>query len=195
MSMNLTVPLLKQILARPLGLDWSIQGFGMLRLYLAPDVRLHLWHAEHRWPGVSTMHDHPWDFESEIFAGRLTNRVYRRAPAGCAPTHHAMSIRCGEGSHGLDRLPDEALELESERVYVAGDRYFQTGEQWHDSEPMSGTITVIRRRMRHGASPDHATVFWPVGTEWGNAEPRKATDEEVLAITSTALVALTLVTS
>ena len=65
-----------EILRRPHGYKWSLQGFGMLRLYLSDNIRLHVWTTEHRVENVSDIHDHPWDFISTVLFGQLkTNAI------------------------------------------------------------------------------------------------------------------------
>ena len=43
----------RTLLSKPLGFDWSIQGFGMIRLYLSPNLRLHIWNSRGRVKNVS----------------------------------------------------------------------------------------------------------------------------------------------
>ena len=55
---------------------WSVQGFGMLRLYIRKVGRLHIWDNELRYPGVSVIHNHSWDLESTIIVGAIRNTRY-----------------------------------------------------------------------------------------------------------------------
>ncbi len=173
---------------------WTLQGFGMLRLYLSPDVRLHVWSPDHRVPGGSSAHDHPWDFTSTVLAGRLRNVVYDARTALAAnhpsPTHHSQRILCGENAEALERGPDVALRVLHNEVYGPGESYQQPGAWFHTTEAEPGTITMITRKVPPGRSPDHATVFWPLGTTWQRSAPRLATPPEVTAITSLGRAAL-----
>lgn len=72
--------LVKAILEKARAYKWSIQGFGMLRLYLSAEVRLHVWDSRFRVPGVTDIHDHSWDFESEVAAGEVLQRRYLVVP-------------------------------------------------------------------------------------------------------------------
>jgi hypothetical protein len=42
----ITKALVKNILEKATSYKWSLQGFGMLRLYLSKDVRMHVWHPD-----------------------------------------------------------------------------------------------------------------------------------------------------
>lgn len=99
--------------------DWSTQGLGMLRLYLSREVRLHVWHSAFRVPSVSDIHDHPWDFRSDIVCGSVRNVRYgivsesecgpvlqdgEGNPLGAVarpgqPNYTQSTIRCGTGRH------------------------------------------------------------------------------------------------
>ena len=175
-------------LEKPHDLEWSLQGFGMLRVYLSDTDRLHVWDSRFRARGVSTIHTHPWNFESLVVAGVIANRRYYLAPRleGGA-THVASMLKCGEGG-GLVGIPWTVAVLPATprpEVYPYGARYVQRAAEVHESNAADGTVTLVRRRFLE--DPDHATVAWPKGETWGSAEPRRATREEVEAITSSAL--------
>lgn len=164
--------------------EWSLQGLGMLRLYLAPEVRLHVWDSRYVVSGVSQMHTHPWHFHSTVLAGSVTNHRYEET--GFAGSRVCRQrIRCGEGG-GLVGEP-EIIELTrvSEEHYKPGDCYHQLASEIHVSEPESGTVTIIRRDFQDDS--DHAHVFWPEGAEWVSAEPRRAAEEEVRDICGASL--------
>jgi hypothetical protein len=98
--------LARTILEHATDFQWSIQGFGMLRLYLAPDVRLHVWSESHQVPNVSLIHDHPWHFTSHVLSRKIANVRYRIEPIG-EHTHTMERIRCGPGGGALgDSRPD-----------------------------------------------------------------------------------------
>jgi hypothetical protein len=203
------------ILDDPHSVEWTVQGFGMLRAYLSEDEvwRLHVWDPEAAVQDVSNVHDHPWDFMSRIYLGTMCNTRFVVAdppPSGTYargtldPWWSCSDIRTGEGgfihgpvrAHRLHQMPREILRaVDGERVYQ------QRAEEIHRSEPHSGCVTVVRRRL-NPAKRDQARTFWqpkldpddpsapPV--EWVSAEPRPATSEEVerfanLALTSAGL--------
>lgn len=177
--------LLRKILENPSGLDWSIQGFGMLRLYLSKEIRLHLWNSQFSVPGVSLIHTHPWDFESEVIVGEIENTRYLRDLEGVS--HGCAVIRCGSGGGILQTLPRVGLRAGPPEYYRAGTRYVQKAEEIHQSKPSDGTVTVVSRKFRPDA--DHALVFWESG-DWVTAEPRQATRVEINTFVATSLALL-----
>lgn len=188
------------VVERAASYKWSIQGFGMLRLYLegSREPRLNIWDSRYRVPHVSMIHTHPWNFASLIVSGKLTNVRYRRAHSGDSSASivemHASTIKPGPGG-GLRRHAGEYLEGEdfhrlvempAER-YLPGDIYFQEANEIHVSLPEDGCITI---NLRDRVGEDVATTFWPRGTEWVSAVPREATPEEVEDIAQFALKGL-----
>lgn len=162
---------------------WTLQGLGMLRLYLSPTTRLHVWSMAHRNPMASTLHTHPWDFSSYVVVGSIENTTYEQAYRS-GVKYNRQLLRCGEGG-GLEGTPDQ-IRLESSGWQVnEGELYEQAAEVIHETDFWDGTVTLVQRTMR--ADTEHAYVFWRDGQTWGSAEPREATPEEVEAITGTAL--------
>jgi len=184
---NYIKPLIEQFLRDPVTPDrlWSVQGFGMLRTYFGPNndrkrFRLNLWDPTLAVPNVSTIHDHPWHFESTIVAGVFINQRYTILPPeeyGC-PTHTFTTIKTGEGG-GIVKSEFQNVALRAGRpeVYEGGAVYSQASDEVHESIPVRGTIT-LNERTRVGDG-EHARVFWPIGTDWVDAEPREATFAEV----------------
>jgi hypothetical protein len=174
-------------------LEWSAQGLGMLRTYLSKEVRLHIWHSSLRVPNVSKIHNHPWDFRSEVVVGEIVNRVYR--PGGASPTHTMGTIRCGVGG-GLVRAEHSGtsselpvrLVLTENSTYPAGTSYSERADELHETEASDGTVTIVTRSFK--ADTEHATVCYPLGTSWVSAEPRPATRDEVQKVLAVALARL-----
>lgn len=167
--------LIAQILSWPLEHEgWTLQGFGMLRLYLTKELRLHVWDARYRVSNVSLIHTHPWDFESYIVWGRLKNIRYEVVEGD---GHLFSTIKCGVGACiktspqpcGLVEVKNEFLE--------AGKVYSQKAHEIHKSVPENGTVTLIERTFK--ADTEHANIFWPKGTDWVSGEPRRATKKEI----------------
>lgn len=183
----ITKQLVKAILTSPQELEWSIQGLGMLRTYLSPDTRLHIWDASAKMEGASELHTHPWDFDSFVVVGSVRNYRFEMEALG---SHGAsgikrmrQTIRCGEGG-GLigEPVPVVLKELPTE-TYEEGQSYRQAAEEIHRSAPDDGTITIITREFRDDT--EHAYVYFR--DEWGTAEPRPATRQEIARITRNAL--------
>lgn len=174
----------RNLLDHPYDRPWSIQGFGMLRTYLDDKQvrRLHIWDPESAVTEVSSIHDHPWDFTSEIISGQITNVLYLEDQYGIP--HWSARIRCGEGG-GLIEEPDMVgLYQKSPTTYIAGMGYSQHAEELHESIPAPGTVSVITRHFRPG-NRDIARVLWRSG-EWVSAEPRPATEAEITHFTALA---------
>lgn len=168
---------------------WSLQGFGMFRFYLAPEWRLHVWDDRFRNPEGTRLHDHPWDFESFIIAGSITNHVYQKPALGqMAWSHHEQTIICGPGGHAKGQPKDVSLELVSSTQYWRGESYGQLAPQIHDTDYTRGTITLVRRTFKEDT--EHARVYASFGQRWESNEPRPATKEELSVALSTALVRL-----
>lgn len=164
--------------------DWTLQGFGMLRLYLTKAIRLHLWHSEFAVADVSLLHDHPWDFESYIVSGRLVNYRYAEVLHNGSPWQYSK-IKCGAGG-GMRSDPERVLLVESSpEILVGGNIYNQRSDEIHKSIPDDGTVTLIEREFK--PDTEHARVFWPVGQDWVSAEPRPAAAWEINSFCQAAL--------
>lgn len=178
----------RSILDRATELEWSLQGFGMLRHYLTPTVRLHLWDSRFKVKDVSTIHDHPWDFRSYIVSGVVGQHRFRELASPLAAdafTVYARTrIRCGPGGCATgapDVVPLERLPLE---VYEAGRWYEQRAEEIHESLPVDGTVTLVERHFK--TDTEHANVYHAT-PRWVSAEPRPATRDEIAAFRQAAL--------
>jgi hypothetical protein len=179
-------PLIRQILLWPEHSQWTVQGFGFLRTYFGPPdepkrFRLNLWDSKFMVDNVSTIHDHPWHFTSVVVAGALGNQRYvmHDAPRDAThDTHHFTTIKTGEGG-GMEKSPISSCVLIPQKVeiYSPGDTYYQTAPDIHETIYKDGTVS-LNERVPTGDG-EHARVFWPYGTNWVDAMPRPATDEEV----------------
>lgn len=175
------------ILRNPLDFEWSVSGLGKLRLYLDPrrEFRLHVWDRRLRGAGVSTIHDHPWDFESTIVAGELVNQRYYLANPARGVNYKFQKILCGVGGGPVGEPSVTRLEAAKLERYRENNIYIQDATEVHQTAALDGTVTLVRRRFREDV--DHANVFWLPETEWVDAEPRAATPEEVKAVTAYSL--------
>ena len=163
---------------------WSYQGFGMLRYYITESRRLHIWNPSRRVDAVSDVHTHPWNFRSTVLCGALVDRVFVERE-GVSPFMR-QTIACGEGG-GLvgDPCPVELAQSRS-TLHAEGASYSHPASAIHRSEILEpGTVTVCVREFLEDT--EHAFVYWPRREEWGSAEPRPATLEEIDAFTNAAL--------
>ncbi len=179
---------------------WSIHGFGMLRAYLSKELRLHVWNSKFRVPGVTMIHDHPWNFESVVVSGRVVNTRYTVRPCTHSPDDvEWMRLRrpfikakivCGpKGGNDPSDLKASGervwlLPVEPE-TYDVGSSYSQEASEVHHTSFDDGTVTLVSRAFM----PDekHAHVFFKEDEEWVSAEPRDAELDEVSAIVDRAL--------
>lgn len=195
-------PMVRDVLNNWTRYRWSIQGFGQLRTYISKELRLHVWNSKFAVPGVTMIHDHPWDFESVVVFGRIVNSRYSVRPCAHSPDDvERLLIRqpfikakivCGPKG-GNDPA---GLKASGERVwltpldpetYDVGSSYCQEASEVHHTSFDDGTVTLVHRKFM----PDekHAHVFFRADEEWVSAEPRDADLDEVSAIVDRALFA------
>lgn len=176
----------KVILEHSLSFDWSLQGLGMLRLHLSDDCRLHVWDTRFAFPNASPIHDHQqWWLNSTVLSGQLQNWKYCESTAPSAGRFMFQTLKAGYGCKALHEPREVWLNLYSRSTYFPGDSYAQEPAEIHRSVPENGTVTIMSKMPT--ADAENARVFWPWGEEWGSAEPRKATQDEILGMTSKAL--------
>lgn len=189
--MNPTKELVRHILDNASMYTWTIQGLGMVRIYLTPDarIRLHIWHHDFKVPGVSDIHDHPWNFESHVVCGFIKNQKYIVNDPMIynwldAQPYDKVNILCGVGATPADTLTRESLHATTAQIYIPGMSYTQLSTEIHcTADHSDGAITLVERTFT--SDPDHANVWMPTGTPFISAEPRNATAHEIaLAISS-----------
>ncbi len=176
--------LVRSTLERANSYAWTFQGMGMLRLHLGDNCRLHIWDHERAVPGVSMIHDHlQWGLSSTVVSGTLVNRKYREL-FSVKPNYMVKTIRAGIGCVDV-KAPAPCYIMESTRERIpAGGTYEQEPYEIHQTCATRGTVTFMRKTP---SGNENARVFWPIGTEWGSAEPRAATPLEVAEMVDHAL--------
>jgi hypothetical protein len=183
--------LVQTILSHPYQYEWTAQGLGMLRMYLAPHLRLHIWDMRPTAglivPDASPIHDHPWDLESYIVAGLMQQRRFKivTSPFGVDPLYDPTkeyeilkytTIECGKNAHCTSEPKIALVERGEIENIREGDQYTQVHDEIHESFPVSGTVTIVRRTFLEDT--EHARAFWR-GKNWVSAAPRPATNEEI----------------
>lgn len=202
--------LAKTVLLGAHAYDWTMQGFGMLRIHIParktityvggahdgprnlPDVdyRLNVWCSRYRARKVSLIHDHPWSFQSVVLSGKMRNVRFRVVKPDelvffpFAVKHIVGRIQPGPGGGMLSSEAPVFLNAEQPYHLGQGDTYAQEADEVHLSDPDDGCVSLNVRR-REG--PDTARVFWPAGESWVSAEPRVATPAEVADVVGEAL--------
>jgi len=163
------------ILKNPPPLEkWSVQGLGMMRLYLSKEVRLHIWDGRQAYPDVSQIHTHSWHFTSLVVSGALVN--YRYGYGVGAPTHDRYFLKCGAGGCVMSAPEPVSLRRRPIERFRAGEWYSQSFSEIHYTDTTVGAVTLNQREFQQ--DEDHAYVFTRTGMPWVSAEPRQATEEE-----------------
>ncbi len=164
--------------------DWTMQGFGFLRLRISDTMRMHVWDSRLRQPGVSDIHDHTqWAFMSHVLSGSLVNIRYTIHEDG--QQHHMAVLKCGIGGGMQDgTMKPVGLLAGKPELYLPGTTYRQEPDEIHRTLPADGTVTLITQERRE---VETARVFWPLGGTWGDAIPRQATRDEVDSVGGFAL--------
>lgn len=180
--------MVKTILLHPFNFAWTLQGFGFLRTYLpygpnAKRFRLNVWDNSLTLPGVSIIHDHPWDFTSWIINGNFRNVRFVEDYFN-GDEYEYMRIKCGEtgGSLGTAPTPIRMRAMPPE-FYTAGDIYNQKADEIHKSDFDDGTVTLNDRT----GDTEMPRVFWHAGLKWVDAKPRNATEMEIRTATGRAV--------
>lgn len=171
---------------------WSIQGLGMLRLYMSDDEtwRLHIWDKDAVYkPKPSPIHTHPWDLESTIIGGRITNQKWLEIGSkveGAVPLKYSVqAIKCGEGGCVLGEPQETWLTRGPVRSLGPKDFYAMQKDEIHETIFFDGTVTLLHRSFI--GNRDIARVFWPAGREFISAHGRTATRDEVARATEKAI--------
>lgn len=160
--------------------DWTVQGFGFMRLRVDDATRLHVWDARLREAGVSDIHDHTqWAFTSNVLSGQIINVRYQLCEPTCDNAHryHMATITCGIGG-GMQPQPAQTIALlpGKPELYLPGQSYRQEPDEIHRTHAADGTVTLLKQERRQANT---ARVFWPEGGAWGDAIPRQATKDEI----------------
>lgn len=166
--------------------EWSVQGMGMLRLYIRKVGRIHIWDTALRYPGVSMIHNHSWDLQSTVVSGELQNVRYV-SDVSNGELYWRQRIQCGYDTHVVRPAEEIFLRECAAEHYGPGDVYNQKANVLHRTDAMDGTVTLMERDLdQHG----QADVVWPFGSMWGNGKPRLARWSEVQSTIARAMLGL-----
>lgn len=177
--------LVRSILEQWRSYEWTVQGFGFIRTKLANVGRIHVWDSSLATARVSTIHTHPWPLRSTVISGELINCRFQIGGDGARLPYMRSRIATGEGG-GLIGDPEPVLLFSHDpESYTAGDAYEQTPEEIHRTIAEHGTVTLLERPQ--GPPLEEAYTFWPEGTDWVSAEPRKAEDWRIESVICYAL--------
>jgi hypothetical protein len=175
-GVNIQSALVRSILEQWRHYEWTIQGFGFARTKIADVGRIHVWDSRLRMPTMlADVHAHPWPLYSTIISGELINcRFADLLPEAGLPYMRSL-LKTGEGG-GLVGEPTECkLSLIDNKFYTAGQSYSQEPEEIHRTQAQDGTVTLLERPQ--GPPLQETYTYWPAGTAWISAEPRKPRSE------------------
>lgn len=180
--MDMQSALVLSVLQKWLAYEWTVQGFGFIRTKIQNVGRIHIWDSSLTTLRVSTAHTHPWQLNSTIISGELINQRFKTG--GTIP-YMVQKIKTGEGGGLVDEPSDIHLVSEPPEFYSSGKMYSQKAEEIHRTIAQDGTVTLLEREQ--GPPLEEALVFWPRGTQWVSAEPRKAENFEIQRVIDYAL--------
>ena len=159
---------------------WRVQDIGLMSLGLDDrrEYRLHVWDptcAEDEPP----IHDHPYDFTSDVIVGELTNTRHEEDPAG----DRYIRFRYSPGAEDLRRSDTVRLSA-TETTLTEGGRYRQLARELHASRQLPGTVTVIRCSW---VDAPELTVCLRDEGSWRSPRARDATPDEIKGMAAKAL--------
>ena len=144
-------------------------GLGFIQIKLDATWRMHVWVPE--WPTIpgaeSELHDHRYDFESQVLAGALHHEVFAAGPlrdVAEAGDFERLQVSCQPGQ-SEDPIPVghvRPIHLDSFTV-VAGEHYFLSTDVFHRSHPVGPTITLVKRGS---VQKNLAIVLRPIGASF-----------------------------
>ena len=170
----------RSILEHAVDHPWRIQTIGLLSLRLDDrrDRRLHVWDPDAH-QGDPVIHDHPYDFTSDVIVGEVTDTSYVEDPAGDEYRRERYAMADED-----QRRADVVRLRSTSSTFGAGERYRRIAPELHDSRQVPGTVTVIRCTWR---DPLELTVCLRPGEPWVSGQARPATPDEIRRITGPAL--------
>lgn len=174
--------IVKKVMENPFDYEWELQGFGMLRTYIDKNTRLQIWLKDFIVPDVTDIHTHPWDFQSFIYQGQITNFIFKEyALEDQLSGEWFQSDRCliltGVTAFVKEKTPIILKPLDKVG-YSRGDIYFHGKDVPHRIDFIDGTITILTKSNIHEDSLAYSYV--QNGGEWVSAAPRLATKEEII---------------
>ncbi len=181
MDNGLHKALVYQVLAHAEAYPWTMQDIGLLGLRLDDrrEYRLHIWDPS-LCVGEPPVHDHPFDFVSQIIAGEMVNTRYTEDPAGI----EYRRIRYSPTDEDARRTADTVRLSGTATTYTEGGHYGQVAHELHDSRQLPGTVSIIQMTFK---GESELTVCRRDDPTWVSGRSRPATVEEVKQFTAKAL--------
>lgn len=140
-------------------------GNGFIQLYLADDVRLHVWHPAFR-PirnHNAMVHTHRYDVNSTVYAGRLLHRTYIIDTDSPKSEHDIRVIQLdgASGAHGTPEIETGVTAKLVERhryEFTTGAKYTMKSPYFHTSDAV-GTDPIVTIFERSNKSKEWAKVL------------------------------------
>lgn len=140
-------------------------GNGFIQLYLADDVRLHVWHPQFR-PirnHNAMVHTHRYDVNSTVYAGRLLHRTYIIDSDVQKDLHDVRIVQLDGASnaHGTPEIETGVTGKLIERhryEFTNGAKYTMKAPYFHTSNAM-GTDPIVTIFERSNKSKEWAKVL------------------------------------
>lgn len=136
-------------LARVAGIEPRVHGNGFIQLDINERQRLHFWgHPKIPRQSVpSPIHNHVFDFTSQICKGTLTNVEYREiwSPGGLYGCWQAYA-RNGADTGLQDTGRRCNLQVSNIKILEQGDGYFAHGPTFHETLVHEPSITLLTKQ-------------------------------------------------
>jgi hypothetical protein len=179
MSGTLSKALVFTMLRHAEDFPWRIQDIGLmgLRLDERHECRLHVWDPSYGGEDPP-IHDHPYDFTSEVSVGEPTNIRYEENPAG------DEYVRFRYSPSAEDQRRSDAVHLCATATTLTEGQYRQLAHELHASSQRPGTVTAIR--CSWVGTPELTVCLRDEGL-WRSGHARAATREEIKTVSAKAL--------
>ena len=141
------INILDNLLVSEITSTWHPYGFLVTRLGSidSKTFRLHIWpetpytRQNPDWP----IHSHPWEMQSLILHGHLTNCLYHVSYDNLYSTERLYQI-IYDGKHSVLQATNQLVshKLSSENVYIKGEAYYVQANDFHVTNVKEGNLTA-----------------------------------------------------
>ncbi|MET4190647.1 MULTISPECIES: hypothetical protein [unclassified Bradyrhizobium] len=156
---------------RDIGNVPRVHGNGFLQLDIGPGTRLHIWgHPSLPRQIVDTgIHDHLFEFVSQVLVGRVVNRVmelvYPLSPVDATYKVYTPETRDGEDTVLVDSGKRGTIAERRIQVVAAGQAYNMRPYAFHETFTDRPSATIMSKGKRFAGV---ARVLVPMGSEPDN---------------------------
>ena len=135
---------------REIGTKPRVHPNGFVQLDLTENTKLHIWPEQPiKTVDVQTPHhDHTFSFSSQVILGALQHTVYRptESESGKFHLYTVYPFKAQNQETPFVRLDDKRYDMEVVREFIisAGQKYFFEAFEFHSSQSISLTATIIK---------------------------------------------------